>query len=349
MDRQQQPQHQQLKQYAEPIPPPSAEKRAASLTRRQRIGVGTHRSTTPTPRQLSFAKPSNAPPAAAIGAPPPAPAPAPAPSPHNSVGSYSSAGGNSNGAAATNTHVSQYSFGKPLGAPPNAPLPRIPTDKRKPTSTSSSSSHTSSNSNSSGGGGGDSVSSSRSSSNSSNNTKDWLADTETDLKQDLETTKKELELIRTILWEMEMEETSSSPPLPPVHSFLKTSPDTTAAMAISAATATQQRSQRKMLMAACREYAESRRQLLRERLRQIQFWTGSRDMGRPVPSAPPGDWAVADAEWAKWLSDQAAAMHQLQQHQWALSANIEGDSTAVTWGPLPHILATFTFSAADHG
>ncbi|KAK8134915.1 hypothetical protein PG984_006927 [Apiospora sp. TS-2023a] len=348
MDRQQpqlQLQHQQLlqqRQQAEPIPPSSAEKRAASLTRRQRIGVGTHRSTTPTPRQLSFAKPSSAPPAAAIGAPPPAPAPAP--SPHNSGGSYSSGGGNGNNAAATNTntntntHVSQYSFGKPLGAPPNAPLPRLPTDKRKPTSSSTSSSHSSSGSRSS-------------SNNSSNNTttKDWLADTETDLKQDLETTKKELELIRTILWEMEMEETSSSPPLPPVQSFLKTSPDTTAAMAISAATATQQRSQRKMLMAACREYAESRRQLLRERLRQIQFWTGSRDMGRRVPSAPPGDWAVADAEWAKWLSDQAAAMHQLQQQQWALSTNIEGDSTGVTWGPLPHILATFTFSAADHG
>lgn len=327
MDRQQQ------QQQAEPIPP-SAEKRTASLTSRQRVGVGIKRSTTPTPQRLSFAKPSSAHPTAA-GAPLP---PASAPSPHNS-GVNGAVGA---AATTTNTNASKYSFGKPLGDPPNAPLPRIPTDKKKPASSSSSSS----NHNSGGGVVGRSSSNNSNNSNTSNDhtNKDWLADTEAALKQDLETTKKELELIRTILWEMEMEETSSSPP-PPPQAFIKMSPEMTASMAMAAA---QQRSQRKMLMAACREYAESRRQLLRERLRQVQFWTGTRDMGRRAPAAGPGDWAVADAEWAKWLSDQAVAMQQqLQQQQRSLSTTIEGDAVA-TWGPLPHILATFTFSA-DQG
>ncbi|KAK8039979.1 hypothetical protein PG993_008390 [Apiospora rasikravindrae] len=114
----------------------------------------------------------------------------------------------------------------------------------------------------------------------------------------------------------------TTPPPPPVLPLVKTSPETTAAMAMTMA-ATQQRAQRKMLMAACREYAESRRHLLRERLRQCQFWTSSRAMGRRVPSAAPGDWALADAEWAKWLGDQAAAIQQ-QQNKTALS-DIEGE------------------------
>lgn len=319
MDRQQ---HQQ-QQQPEPVPP--AEKQAPSLTRRQRAGISTRRSTTPTPQRLSFAKPSSAPPAA--GAPPPAPAP----SLHNS-----------SGAVAAATNAAKFSFGKPLGGPPNAPLPRLPTDKNKPASRSSSHNGDSSSGRSSSNNNNSNISSN----DNNNNTKDWLVDTEAELKQDLETTKKELELIRTIMWEMEMEETSSSPPSS--QTFIKTSPESTAAMAMAA---TQQRSQHKMLMAACREYAESRRQLLRERLRQIQFWTGSRDMGRRVPSAAPGDWAVADAEWARWLSDQAAAMQQLQQQQQqqrSLSPTIVGDAVA-TWGPLPHILATFTFSAEQVG
>ncbi|KAK8086118.1 hypothetical protein PG994_001092 [Apiospora phragmitis] len=240
----------------------------------------------------------------------PEPIPRPTNEPHPCPAA--NGGNDGGGAVAAATNAAQFSFGKPLGEPPNAPLPRPPTDKKH------------------------SSSSNKNNSFNSTNGADWLAHTEAELLQDLDTTKKELELIRTILWEMEMDDTSSPvPPLPKI----ETSPETTAAMAMAMAAAQQQRSQRKMLMAACREYAESRRQLLRERLRQVQFWTNSRDMGRWVPSAAPGDWALADAEWAKWLSDQAAAMQQQQQQ----SSGFEGEAGA-TWGPLPHILAAFAFS-----
>ncbi|KAK8093578.1 hypothetical protein PG997_000263 [Apiospora hydei] len=308
-------------QYPESIPPPppaSAEKRAPSLTRRQRVGVGTKRSTTPTPQRLSFAKPSAPPPPSASSSSTAAP---------NSRGSGDAGPGGA--ATTTTTNAAKYSFGKPIGDPPNAPLPRPPTDKKKSITLSSSNSSTNKTNSST------SSNNSTTNPNTTHNGGDWLSDTESALRLDLETTKKELELIRTIMWEMEMDDTSSSSPLVPLV------PETTAAMAMAA---TQQRAQRKMLMAACREYTESRRQLLRERLRQTQFWAGSRDMGRRVPSAAPGDWALADAEWGRWLAEQAAAIQQQQGKTGTLSGFGGGEAGAI-WGPLPHILATFTFSA----
>ncbi|KAK7949166.1 uncharacterized protein PG986_010052 [Apiospora aurea] len=285
---------QQCPESIPPPPPASAEKRAPSLTRRQRVGVGTKRSTTPTPQRLSFAKPSAPPPPSASSSSTAAP---------NSRRGSSGGGDAGAGGAAATTNAAKYSFGKPIGDPPNAPLPRPPTDKKKSITISNSSNNKTN-------------SSSNSNTNPSTNPNggDWLSDTESALRLDLETTKKELELIRTIMWEMEMDDTSSSSFLVPLI------PETTAAMAMAA---TQQRAQRKMLMAACREYTESRRQLLRERLRQTQFWAGSRDMGRRVPSAAPGDWALADAEWGRWLGEQAAAIQQ-QQNKTTPSSVIEG-------------------------
>ncbi|KAK6825970.1 hypothetical protein PG987_013464 [Apiospora arundinis] len=343
-------------QQAEPNPPVAAggsEKRARSLTRRPRIGVGvgvgaggsSKRSTTPTPQRLSFSRPS----AAATAAIPSSSSSSSSSSPPRNISSSSGGGGGASAGSAA-----KFSYGKPLtdlpSAPPNAPLPRPPTDKKK-SSTVANSSNSNSRSNSS--------NSSNNGGNTTISAKDWLADTETQLRQDLETTKKELELIRTILWEIEMDDSSSSPPAPsspssssgigspppPVQPVTTSSspPGTT-----GAAGSQQQKSQRKMLMAACREYAESRRQLLRERLRQVQFWAGSRAMGRRVPSTAPLDWGLADAEWAKWLGDQAAAAMQQRQQQsqqqkkdsWMM---IEGEAGAA-WGPLPHIIAGFTFS-----
>ncbi|KAK7979839.1 hypothetical protein PG989_012296 [Apiospora arundinis] len=312
-------------QQAEPNPPVAAggEKRARSLTRRPRIGVG----------RLSFSRPS----AAATAA-----------IPSSSSSSSSSPPHNSGGGTSAGSTAAKFSYGKPLtdlpSAPPNAPLPRPPADKKK-SSTIASSSSSNSRSNSS-----------NSSNNGGNTTisKNWLADTETQLRQDLETTKKELELIRTILWEIEMDDSSSSPPAPsspssssgvgsPPPPVTSSPPAPTAegkaAAAAAVGTQQQQKSQRKMLMAACREYAESRRQLLRERLRQVQFWAGSRAMGRRVPSTAPLDWGLADAEWTKWLGDQAAAAMQQRQQQsqqqkkedsWMM---IEGEAGAA-WGPV---------------
>ncbi|KAK6844337.1 hypothetical protein PG995_014447 [Apiospora arundinis] len=278
-------------------PPVAAggEKRARSLTRRPRIGVGvgaggsSKRSTTPTPQRLSFSRPS----AAATAAIPSSSSSSSSSPPRNISNSSGGGGGASAGSAA------KFSYGKPLtdlpSAPPNAPLPRPPTDKKK-SSTIASSSNSNSRSNSS--------NNSNNGGNTTISTKDWLADTETQLRQDLETTKKELELIRTILWEIEMDDSSSSPPAPsspssssgigsPPPPATSSSPPTAEGKAAAAGgTQQQQKSQRKMLMAACREYAESRRQLLRERLRQVQFWAGSRAMGRRVPSTAPLDWGA---------------------------------------------------------
>ncbi|KAI0019856.1 hypothetical protein F4780DRAFT_792638 [Xylariomycetidae sp. FL0641] len=147
-------------------------------------------------------------------------------------------------------------------------------------------------------------------------TADWLALEDVLLRQDLETSKKELELIRFAL-----EETQAR---------LRTEPS-------------QRLKDRKALMGGCLEYASSRCHMLKERLRRVQFWQESRLMGRDVPERVPEEWRMADAEWRKWLSDQAAARaDSCGSSPIDLVDEAKKDDIAWRiWGSLPYLLAAY--------
>ncbi|KAI0876113.1 hypothetical protein GGS24DRAFT_452579 [Hypoxylon argillaceum] len=93
---------------------------------------------------------------------------------------------------------------------------------------------------------------------------DWLMEATVDLGQDLDTSKKELDLIKFILEEMELR------PRPGRRS-------------------NRSREGQVKLMRACREYSSSRCHMLRERLRQVQFWAHGRMMGHQVPEKAPDE------------------------------------------------------------
>ena len=94
---------------------------------------------------------------------------------------------------------------------------------------------------------------------------DWLMEATVDLSQDLETSKKELEIIRFILQEMELRSRTDR-----------------------RQTNLAQEGQIKT-MKACREYSSSRCDLLRDRLRQVQFWAHARMLGQQVPGKTPDE------------------------------------------------------------
>ncbi|TRX91036.1 hypothetical protein FHL15_008018 [Xylaria flabelliformis] len=140
-------------------------------------------------------------------------------------------------------------------------------------------------------------------------TLDWLMEATVDLSRDLDTSKKELEIIKFILDEMELRSRTDRRP-----GVTKGEIE---------------------LMRACREYSSSRCHMLRERLRQTQFWTRSRAIGQQVPGRMPEEWRFVDIEWRRWLSDQASS------HGDQLGGNRESSNNTIwdIWGPLPHILS----------
>lgn len=93
---------------------------------------------------------------------------------------------------------------------------------------------------------------------------DWLMEAAIDLSQDLDTSKKELDIIKFILEEME--------------SLPCTDRRTTCI-----------RGEQVQLMRACREHSSSRCHILRERLRQVQSWAHGRMMGQQVPGKAPDE------------------------------------------------------------
>ncbi|KAM0815546.1 hypothetical protein AB5N19_01345 [Seiridium cardinale] len=157
---------------------------------------------------------------------------------------------------------------------------------------------------------------------------DWLAATEKDLEQDIDTSKKELELIKSLLEDIDQKLQTERKPNRKLRDH-------------------------KILMSACREHSDSMiqvrqipreceyqcsvlEQVRRERLRQVKFWLGSRDMGRSVPAEAPAEWLAVDIEWRRWLSEQAAARSSVSPIE---------DRDDVAWrilGPLPQILAAYT-------
>ncbi|KAI1343732.1 hypothetical protein F5Y15DRAFT_411590 [Xylariaceae sp. FL0016] len=197
---------------------------------------------------------------------------------------------------------------------------------------------------------------------------DWLAAAESEIAQDLETTRKELELIHATLQDLDLcldrtasgsgsgsgggtaEETHKTPPASPPRPRPQ-----------------QQQLQlqlqdQRVLLAACQEYARSRCSMLRERLRQTRFWAGSRALGRDMaPGEAPGEWGVADREWRAWLGEKAAAAASKTSTEAAKEkgkekglgkglGNGDGKETGpvsrevdggigMMWGPLAHVLS----------
>ncbi|KAI1750377.1 hypothetical protein F4782DRAFT_532484 [Xylaria castorea] len=147
---------------------------------------------------------------------------------------------------------------------------------------------------------------------------DWLMEATVDLSRDLDTSKKELEIIKFILEEMELRSRTDRRPSVTREGQIE-------------------------LMRACCEYSSSRCHLLRERLRQAQSWAHARAIGQQVPGRIPEEWRFVDIEWRRWLSDQASS------HADRLNGNrvspIETTSESSNniacniWGPLPHILS----------
>ncbi|KAI1299881.1 hypothetical protein F5Y03DRAFT_397391 [Xylaria venustula] len=145
---------------------------------------------------------------------------------------------------------------------------------------------------------------------------DWLMEATAELSKDLNTSKKELDIIKFILDEIKLRLRSDD----------------------------RSREGEVELMLACREYSSSRCGLLRDRIRQVQFWARTRMLGQQVPSKAPEEWRLADDEWRRWLSGQASS----RADQLSGSARVSpfenvpdpfDDVVWSGWGPLPYILS----------
>ncbi|KAI0515170.1 hypothetical protein F5B22DRAFT_647050 [Xylaria bambusicola] len=153
---------------------------------------------------------------------------------------------------------------------------------------------------------------------------DWLMEATVDLSQDLETSKKELEIIRFIIQEMEQRSRTDHPQPSPA------------------------RGGRLEMMKACREYSSSRCDLLRERLRQVQFWAHTSMLGQQVPDKAPDEWRLADVAWRRWLSEQASSHvdkpgggARASSFDQCLDTTLDASSDVAwsVWGVLPYILS----------
>jgi len=127
---------------------------------------------------------------------------------------------------------------------------------------------------------------------------DWLAEAQRTLSQDLETSKKELEIIRYIIEEMRTREQNRNQNQNQNRIQGQQEKQSEATLENSRNDNTVQREEdmrtgredsRMRLMSACREYTRSRCHLLRDRLRQVQFWTHARRLGNYVPGKAPED------------------------------------------------------------
>ena len=162
----------------------------------------------------------------------------------------------------------------------------------------------------------------------------WLAETEASIQRDLDSSKKELELIKEIVGDIERR---------------------TAAATASQRQPNSQLRDQKVLMAACQEYSRSRIHLLKQRLRQVIFWSNNRRAGKRTPERPPVEWDTADREWRQWLGEQGAARtrggDRAQQQQQGGGPGDGGSSMGndAPWGPLLYILEAYTVPWDERG
>ncbi|OTA94241.1 hypothetical protein M434DRAFT_30150 [Hypoxylon sp. CO27-5] len=146
----------------------------------------------------------------------------------------------------------------------------------------------------------------------------WLPAVEKSVRQDLETSKKELSLIRDVLDELE---SSSAREVKGVRWC----------------------EDQMFLMRACQEYSGSRYYMLEERLRQVHFWSSNKQAGKRIPEKVPDEWLVVDNEWRKWLSEQAAMDSNEASHSYTENPRDEGVDVMVEhWGALILILTAYT-------
>ncbi|RYP84687.1 hypothetical protein DL769_001121 [Monosporascus sp. CRB-8-3] len=171
----------------------------------------------------------------------------------------------------------------------------------------------------------------------------WLAGAEEGMQRDLATSKKELELIKGIAEDIgrRLLAPGSQP------------------MSHRAANINIDNGLRdqKVLLAACQEYSRSRIHLLKQRLRQVAFWSSGKGvMGHAhhhkTPKQAPVEWAAADGEWRDWLYEQAVA--RTGNHAWEPHAEGQrgadlslSDASWKLWGPLSHILAAYTWQVEE--
>ncbi|KAI0399992.1 hypothetical protein F4802DRAFT_602454 [Xylaria palmicola] len=144
----------------------------------------------------------------------------------------------------------------------------------------------------------------------------WLMEAAADLSRDLDTSRKELDIINFVLEEIDLRSQSGGCQPAVGHAEL---------------------------MRACREYSSSRCRLLRERLRQVRSWLRIR--GQQVPGEAPEEWRLVDMEWRRWLSDRASS-HDADQlgggdasSSLDYTSDLSNDPVWRLWGPLPHILS----------
>ncbi len=134
---------------------------------------------------------------------------------------------------------------------------------------------------------------------------DWLMEATVDLNQDLDTSKKELDIIKFILQEMEVRpRTDHRPNLT--------------------------REGEVELMKACWEYSSFRCDLLRKRLRQVQFWAHARMLGQQVPEKAPEEVSGLFSQ-----STSSTARRQLGRQQLFQCVMIFWISSLSTTRPLP--------------
>ncbi|KAI0966075.1 hypothetical protein F4678DRAFT_466865 [Xylaria arbuscula] len=145
---------------------------------------------------------------------------------------------------------------------------------------------------------------------------DWLMEATAELSKDLNTSKKELDIIKFILEEIKLRLRSDD----------------------------RSREGQVELMLACREYSSSRCGFLRDRIRQVQFWARNRMLGQQVPSKAPEEWRLADDEWRRWLSGQASSRADQLSGSGRVTPfeNVPDPFDDIVWsgwGPLPYILS----------
>ncbi|RYO80806.1 hypothetical protein DL764_009846 [Monosporascus ibericus] len=171
----------------------------------------------------------------------------------------------------------------------------------------------------------------------------WLAEAEKGMRRDLATSKRELELIKGIAEDIERRLLAPGGQ-PMSHNAANTN--------INNGLRDQ-----KVLLAACQEYSRSRIHLLKQRLRQVAFWSSGKEVvghahHQKTPKQAPVGWATADGEWRDWLYEQAVARtgkHAREPHaegQHGADSSLS-DASWKLWRPLSHILAGYTWQVEE--
>ncbi|KAI0833993.1 hypothetical protein F5Y06DRAFT_279954 [Hypoxylon sp. FL0890] len=98
---------------------------------------------------------------------------------------------------------------------------------------------------------------------------DWLAAAEKRIRRDLETSKKELGLVRDALGELEHNPERDMK-------------------------AGRRWQDKIFFMRACQEYSGSRNYMLEERLRQVHFWRSNKQAGKRIPDKVPDEYDLSN-------------------------------------------------------